>query len=380
MNNKINVLELRDSPWLDGPGRTILETAAKINSEKFGYFIGGFCNKDLTNNPFIDSAIKRNLNIFRINEFSNFDITVFAQIKHIIKSEKINIIHTHETRSDIIGLIVGKLLGIPVITTLHGWIENNFKSRLLTRLDKSLLRFFDHVITVSNKMKEQVLLDGVAKENVTALNNALVLENYHRNSEDQSFRKEIKVGDQTLLVANIGRLSPEKGQTDFIKSAKLVINQNPDVRFILIGIGNDQANLESLVKQLGFEEKILFLGYRNDMINIYNNIDLVVQSSFTEGMPNVILEALAMEVPVIATDVGGTSEVVINNVTGVLVKPGNPREISTHILKFIENKQIYRQMAINGKNLVNCEFGFDVRTKKLSNIYETIYYTNRNRQ
>ena len=367
---KINVLHLRDSPWVDGPGRTILESASRINSGKYGYFIGAFCKRNSMGNPFINAASDRNLNIFRINESHSLDWTILSQIKHLIVREKIDIIHTHEVRSDVIGLIAGKMSGVPVMTTLHGWIQNGFKGKLFTKLDQVILRFFDHVITVSGKMKEEVLRFGLSQERVTVLHNALVIENFRRNQEDGSFRQEIGVGDKTLLAGNIGRLSPEKGQADFIRAAAEILKHCKNAKFALIGSGSDETYLKELVDELNIRDSVIFTGYRNDMLQVYNSLDIVVQSSRTEGMPNVVLEALAMEVPVIATDVGGTSEAVKDNDTGVLISPGNPEEIAAKISEFIGNKGAFKEMAKKGRERVEAKFGFDERTKKLSQIYD----------
>ena len=375
--NRINILHLRDSPWVDGPGRTILESASRINSEKYGYFIGAFCNKDSKGNPFIDTAVGRKLKVFRIDESHSLDWTILSQIKHLIVREKVDIIHTHEVRSDLFGLVAGKLAGVPVMTTLHGWIENGLKGKLFTRIDKGILRLFDHVIAVSEKMKDEVLRFSVKPEKVSVLHNALVIENFSRNSEDRSFREEIGVNGETLLVGNIGRLSPEKGQADFIRSAAKVISRHEDARFVLIGKGDDKPHLEALSRSLGLDEKVLFLGYRSDMVQVYNSLDIVVQTSYTEGMPNVVLEALAMEVPVIATDVGGTSEVIKNNHTGVLVGPGKTEIIAENILNFINTRDVFTKMARNGRRRVVKHFNFDERTKKLSELYDFVNEKNK---
>ncbi len=371
-DQKINILHLRDSPWLDGPGRTILETGARINPSKYGYYIGAFCKKHEQEHPFIRAIQERGLSVFRINESYSFDRSVIAQIRDLIERERIEIVHTHEVRSDIIGLIVGKLSGVPVVTTLHGWIENSLRGKVLIVFDKGILRFFDHVITVSEKMKQQVLHYGVRKDKVTALHNALVIEKYQRKDADNSLRRELEIEDDTLLVGSIGRLSPEKGQSDFIRAAADVLKQFRNVKFLLIGNGQDEHRLRELVKNLGVAKEIIFLGYRSDMLDLYNNFDLVVQSSYTEGMPNVILEALAMEVPVIATDVGGTSEAVTNNETGILIQPGKPEELASKILDFVNNKDSFRRMAENGRKLVEAKFSIDERTRKLSLIYDRL--------
>ena len=367
---RINILHLRDSPWVDGPGRTILESASRINPEKYGYFIGAFCNKNSQGNPFIDTAVERKLKVFRIDESYSLDWTILSQIERLIVREKVDIIHTHEVRSDLFGLVAAKMAGVPVMTTLHGWIQNGLKGKLFTKIDKGILRFFDHVIVVSEKMKDEVLRYSVRPEKVSVLHNALFIENFRRNSGDRSFRGEIGVNDETLLVGNIGRLSPEKGQADFIRSAAKVLSRNKNARFVLIGIGEDKPHLEALSRSLGLDEKVLFLGYRSDMVQVYNSLDLVVQTSYTEGMPNVVLEALAMEVPVIATDVGGTSEVIKNNHTGVLVGPGKTEIIAENILNFIRTRDVFAKMAKYGKKSVVKNFNFDERTKKLSELYD----------
>lgn len=372
-DRKINVLHLRDSPWLDGPGRTILETGARINSSKYGYYIGAFCKRYEHEHPFFRAVQERGLSVFRINESNGFDCSVLLQIRRLIEMERIDIVHTHEVRSDIIGLIVGKLSGVPIVTTLHGWIENGLKGKLFTRLDKTILRFFDHVICVSEKMKMPVLKFGVRKDKVTVLHNALVIENYRRNVADRSFRRELNIGDNTLLIGNIGRLSVEKGQADFIRAAAPVLKEHKNARFVLIGKGDDEPRLKELVKKLGVQKEIIFLGYRPDMPNVYNSLDLVVQSSYTEGMPNVILEALAMEVPVIVTDVGGTSEAIINEETGILIQPGKPEKLATKILTFINNKDAFKRMAERGRKVVESKFNIEERARKLSLIYDRLF-------
>jgi len=370
-------MELRDSPWVDGPGRTILESAGRINPERYGNFIGAFCRRNSTENPFLKAGFQKKLKIFRIDESCSYDPTIILQIRCLIKKENINIIHTHEVRSDIVGLISGKVCRIPVVATLHGWIENGFKGKIFTKLDKTILRFFDHVICVSERMKEEVLPLGIKEEKVSVLHNALVIDNFRRNLEDRSFRREIGAGEETLLVGNIGRFSPEKGQADFVLAASAVLKKHKDARFVLIGKGNDEARLRELAQDLGIRNEIIFAGYRTNMVNVYNSLDLVVQSSYTEGMPNVILETLAMEVPVIATDVGGTSEAVTDNETGILIQPGKPEEMAARILDFVKDKDAFQRMAEKGRKVIEAKFSIDERTKKLSKIYDRLIYEKR---
>lgn len=369
---RINVLHLRDSSWVDGPGRTILQTAVNIDSDKYGYYIGAFCRRHSLENVFYKEAVERKLNVFRIEESHSFDPTIICRIKQLIESENVNIIHTHEVRSDVVGLIAGKITKRPVISTLHGWIQNGLKGKLYTTLDKSILPFFDHLIAVSERMKEDVIRIGVSKEKVSVLHNALVIDNYKRDRSDSTFRKQIGIDDGMYLIGNIGRLSPEKGHVDFLAAAAEVLKNYKNIKFVLIGSGSEESNLRKIIEELNIGNSVIFAGYRNDMLTVYNSLDLVVQSSYTEGMPNVVLEALAMEVPVIATDVGGTSEAIISNETGILIQPRDPRKLAMKIIQYLKNTNSVAAMVINGRKLVETKFDFTERTKMLSNIYTAL--------
>lgn len=368
----INILHLRDSPWVDGPGRTIIETGVRIDPSKFGYHIGAFCKKNVENIIFINLAKQRNLKVYPIRESGRIDPKVFPEITKIIDKENIDIIHTHEVRSDMVGLICSAYKRIPVIATLHGWIENNVKGRLYTGIDKRMLRYFDAIIAVSEKMKREVSELGINKDKIHVLHNALVLENYKRDFSQRQFRSELGITDEDLLVANIGRLSPEKGQSDFIYAANDTLKKTQNIKFVLIGIGPDRDKLVKLVNDLGLQKHVIFAGYKQNMEKLYGSIDLIVQSSHTEGLPNVVLEAMAMGVPVIATNVGGTAEIIQNGQTGILVLPGKPHAIAEHIIRFRRNPEDYINMTKNGIDIIQKYFDISVRTKKLEVIYETI--------
>ncbi|MCK4586212.1 MAG: glycosyltransferase, partial [Gammaproteobacteria bacterium] len=345
---KINVLHLRDSPWVDGPGRTIHESAAAIDNNRFNYIIGAFEGVSDEQSPFISEALKRNLNVITIQEKGAFDLSTFRQILKYIDDHDVHILHTHEFRSDLIGLICAKIKRIHVITTVHGFISNNFKGKLYTFANKLLLRFFCRVIVVSGKMKSQLEHLYVSSKKIEVLYNALVIERYKVDWQLKNFRNELGVGDDVCLIANIGRLSPEKGQRDFLTAAAKVASKNTNAIYLLIGIGPEENNLRNYVSELGLEDAVRFLGYRKDMIDIYNGLNLVVQSSYTEGMPNVILESLIMSVPVLASDVGGTREAVEGHASSKLFTPGDIDFLVSAINQFMEERDKYQKLAILG--------------------------------
>jgi glycosyltransferase involved in cell wall biosynthesis len=369
---KITVLDLRDSPWTDGPGRTILECAEDICKEKFRVIIGAFDSGRIDGTPYEHEARKKGLDVFRIRERSAFDIRVFQQIANFVNEHRIGLLHTHDFRSHLVGIVAAKLFRRPIVATVHGWISNNGKSKIKTALDKWIVCRSDHVIAVS-KATLKLLGKGIDDDHVTVIPNALRPEQFIPMRPFGKFRESLSIEPDEIVIANIGRLNPEKGQELFIEAAKEIAARNRKVRFLLIGIGRDQEKLEALVKNYGLERYVIFAGFRNDMASIYNDIDLVVQSSWTEGMPNVVLESLLMEVPVIATDVGGTSEVMSNGNTGVLIAPGDLKGLIKLISEFIENRIAMVEMAKRGREDVMRRFNHAERVKKLESVYESVF-------
>jgi glycosyltransferase involved in cell wall biosynthesis len=242
---------LRDSPWVCGPGRTIIETGCHLDPNRFDYHVGAFVNKSHEVNPFVDGASLRKLKVLPIVETGSFDLRVIPQILRLIDINNIDILHTHEVRSDFFGLICAKLRHRPVIATAHGWIVNGLRGRLYTLADRKCLRFFDHIIAVSEKVRGTILKSGVNEEKVTTLHNALVTDHFIADPKDTSFRDELAISKDTIVVANIGRLSPEKGQADFLKAAKKVIHHFQDVKFVLIGTGPDREKRKILISASG---------------------------------------------------------------------------------------------------------------------------------
>ena len=373
-NNKkrtINILDLRDSPWVDGPGRTILDCARSLQDTEYNIIIGAFSGGKQKTNAYAEEAISRGLTVLNIEERSAFDMRVVKRIFDIVDEHNIDIIHTHDFRSNLFGIVCGKIKRRPVITTVHGWIANDMKGKIYTIIDKLLLRLFDRIITVSERTSGLVRKAWVPNRKVHVISNALIGGMFVPDKADTRFRNEIGVSADTKLIANIGRLSPEKGQYEFLQSACEIVKSNKNVKFILIGIGPDKEMLDAYVKENKLEGFVIFCGYRDDMTVIFNSLDLIVQSSYTEGMPNVILEAQFMKVPVIATDVGGTAEIIKHLRTGILLEPGSVFELTKEIKKYLEKSDEYIRMADDGRELVEDKFEHGNRVKKLIKVYES---------
>jgi glycosyltransferase involved in cell wall biosynthesis len=368
----LRILDLRDSPWVDGPGRTVLETAERVNSDRFTIIVGGFYSGDASDNVYLGAAKGRSLEICPIPDSHAYDIRFVKAVAESVRRLDIHVVHTHDFRSSAAGYFATRKAGIPLVTTCHGWITNSAKGHIYKQLDIQLLRRFDMVITVSDKMSKYLKSRGFRDDILRTIPNTLVTEDYVVDKSDSRFRDELSIPKSTKLIANIGRLSPEKGQDLLIEAASVVLADRQDILLVFVGIGSEKEHLEEKAASLGMTERVRFVGYRTDMSRIYNSVDLVVQSSLTEGMPNVILEALLMETPVIATDVGGTSEIVEHGVSGYLIDAGATSQISSAINDFLQREQNHREMARRGSQKVRSEFDSSRRVELLESVYSSV--------
>lgn len=369
----INVLHLRDTNKICGPGKTIIETACRIDKNNFNLTIGLFLLKKEKNNIYYNAAKERGVGIIPIRMFHQFDISTIHRIIRIIKEKNIHILHSHEYKSDIIAFFISRFVKIQIVTTIHGWIENTFKSKVYIEAGKKTLPYFNKVIAVSPKIKSQLLSLGVSERNISLIYNGIVVENYNPGSYPQRLlRTKYNIPDEAILIGNVGRLSQEKGQTQFLLAAKEVCRQNDKTYFVIIGDGPDYDQLKKTAIQYHIENKVIFTGHVQDVRPFYQDLDIIALTSFTEGFPNVILEALCMNKPVVATDVGGVADIVIDGVTGYLVKAGHYQDIAAKLIKLVEYPEIANLLVENGKKRIKERFQFNKRVEKIEELYRCV--------
>ena len=366
----IRVLDLRDTHEIGGPGKTILETSRAIDASRFVMHLGVFLTRDEPDDtPFIAAARDYELPVHAIRGFNQYDPRLIWRVVELVKTLDIDILHAHEVKSDVIAFLASKLRRVSIMTTLHGWIGNGPRQRLLTALDKRIAPRFDRIIAVSDRIRDEISAAGVPSENLLLLHNAIVLDRYRRTGQSGYLAELLGGPVASPVIASIGRMSPEKGHADLIEALRIVMVQGHKVSAVLIGDGPERRSLLQQVQALGLEDSVHFTGHVNEPQRILEDIDLMVLPSHTEGLPNAALEALAMEVPVLATHVGGTPEVITDGQTGRLVAPRSPAALAAALVDFVTDPRPWRRMAKQGRDVVERQFDFQTRTRRLEAVY-----------
>lgn len=368
----IRVLHLRDSPWVDGPGRTILETGTHVDAGRIDYHIGAFVPPGNDAHPLVEAARARGLAVHPIVDHGGVGQDLVSRIVDLMDEHGIDVLHTSEFRSNVIAQACRRRRrSVTLVVTAHGWIANDLRGRLFRVADKMLLRRFDAVIFVSRAMTRLVPRWWLGDERVHVLHNALVLDRY---GTDWLRRPRRRAGeDGVVRMLNVGRLSPEKGQVLLLEAFAGAARDLPRVRLGFAGIGPMEAELRAVADRLGISGRVDFLGYIQDMPSLYADTDLVIQSSFTEGLPNVILEAAYLRVPILATAVGGTDEVVRDGVTAKLIQSRSRSALEEGIRNFLDDPAAYAAMAHAAHDDIRQRFSFAARTDRLMDIYEGLF-------
>jgi glycosyltransferase involved in cell wall biosynthesis len=365
----VRLLYVRDTLTICGPGKTILNTWRTIDRSRYHVTIVATEPNAGGRNLLLDTARRLGARAIDLSIGRGVDLVAAWKLIRLIKEHRIDILQTHDAQTRRIGVIAAALTGVHHITSVHGWIFNDRKEQVAKWLDARLIGHADAVIAVSDKLQQELVAAGVPAEKITVLHNAIVVSDYAPAAGAASMREELGILNDQPVISIVGRLSLEKGHHIFLQAARLVVNEVPDARFLIVGDGPLEAPLRESVERLGLGRNVIFTGHRSNLAGIYGITDVLVISSFTEGVPNVLLEAFAYGKPAVATAVGGVPEVMRNGVDGWIVESGDHAAIAARTLMLLENPALRRQMGAAGRAAIEDKFNFAHRTRALEQLY-----------
>jgi glycosyltransferase involved in cell wall biosynthesis len=317
--------------------------------------------------PFGDWLGQQGFRAHRIALRRTFDVLAARRVRRLLNRG--TILHTHT-------LVAGNVLGAlaspgPVIRHLH--IENSFRPAtepLLRRLDNATSRRCARLIAVSDDTRRAYERQGYRPGSIEVIYNGIEPDGA---SPAGGLRAQLGIPAGAPLVGEIGRLCAVKGQRELIQA----LPHLPDVRLVLVGKdleqgGAFQAELERDAERLGVRERVVFAGHRDDARALLDELDLFVLPSWTEGLPVVVLEAMAHGRAVVATPVGGTPEVVEDGETGVLVPPRDPRTLADAVGRLLADPDLRRRMGEAGRARVATRFSREAMTRRVLEIYDEV--------
>lgn len=326
-------------------------------------------------NDFVLESKKNDLDIATIEmvhyKFRYWNVLLnLLHLCKIIRDKKINMLHTHGYRSNIIGALAAKITGIPSISTCHGWIDNTRALRLYNQLDKIFLRLSDKIIVVSHQIQSELIKRGLRAKSIEVLPNAIEAKKYENISRQRSVKRD-KLGfdDKVPIIGSVGRLSSEKGYNYLLQACSVVVKKMPTLKIIIVGDGPERTFLKKLAQNMGLGKAVFFTGFLERIEDWLSIMDIFVISSKTEGSPLVLLEAMAAGLPVIATKVGEIPNILTHHQNGILIDYGNVKDLSDSILYLLNNLIKAKEMAVAGRKLVEQEYNVVKWIQQIESIY-----------
>ncbi|MFZ5801308.1 MAG: glycosyltransferase, partial [Candidatus Omnitrophota bacterium] len=298
-------------------------------------------------------------------------------LRNIIKKGRIDLLHINTNIiSGLPAILAAKISGIPCVCHLR-------QTRALIKRERFFAKWVDKFIVTNEKARKTYARDIPADE-LVLIYNGIDVEKFgnEKTVEDRKLRMELGVKDNEAVVGMVGRIVEGKGHTEFIKAAAIVKTMNPKTKFLVVG-GYPTPNREleqqlmSLAYQLNLNGNLRFIGWRDDIKSITGVFDIAVQlSTKPEGFGLTCIEAMALNKPVIATNIPGPSEIVVDGVTGFLVPPGNPQAIAEKIEYLLEHPDVAQEMGKAGRKRVEERFNIKETVRKIEKVYEEIINAN----
>jgi glycosyltransferase involved in cell wall biosynthesis len=299
-----------------------------------------------------------------------WDWTVFGELLRLCRRERVAIWHGHDYKSNFLGLLLRRFWPMRLVTTVHGWVKHTRRTPLYYWIDRLCLPRYELVICVSPDLVEQALACGTPPRRCVLVENGIDTEVYRRRQDAAAAKRSIGVAPETFLIVSVGRLSEEKGFETLIRSVARLLREGKDVALRIAGEGDQQARLEALIAELGCSRQVGLLGYQADPCPLYEAADAFALASLREGLPNVLLEALAMGVPVVATRVAGIPRLIEDGQTGLLVEPGSEAGLAEALGRLHADGALRERLRQAGRCTVETRYSFAERIRRLSEMYD----------
>ncbi|KHE93350.1 MAG: glycosyltransferase family 4 protein [Candidatus Scalindua rubra] len=366
---KFNILYLHNESIMGGAEIGLLNLVKRLDKN---FFVPHFaCSRE---GHFVDELRKLEI----LPDFVQFPsirrpnpVRIYNTIRNlidIIKNKQIDLIHSNQPRSNLFGAIAAKIKNLPIV-----WHERCLERGVFD--SDNIFSFLpDRIICNSSAVRNRFTKDKIDAK-IKIIINGVDLSEFNPELNGSVIRKEFNIDENELVIGTIGRIDPEKGYECFLESARVILQDVRNVRFLIVGGAFNESSLafekslNEMPVEKGIDKKTIFTGFRKDIPQLLASMDVVVLPSGIDACSRVLFEAMAMQKPVVATNAGGTPEIVQDGITGLLVKPRDSSDMAESIMKLLQNKPLSEQYGKAGRKRVEEMFTIERNIKETENVY-----------
>ena len=257
--------------------------------------------------------------MWEISESGAADPRTVRDLFRLCRKLRVAVWHGHDYKTNLLGLLISRWWPMKLVTTVHGWTRHTARTKVYYHVDNWSLSRYDHVVTVSPKLYDHCRGHGIPEERLSYIPNGIELSDYERQQTLADARQRLGIEPNRLVIGTVGRFSTEKSVDRAIRTIAQIRRTRPEAQLHLIGDGPERDRLKALASELGVSDAVRFWGWQAPLQRFYETMDVLLLPSLTEGLPNVVLEAMAMGVPVAATNVGGVTDLLDHGRCGVIL-------------------------------------------------------------
>lgn len=313
-----------------------------------------------------------NAPIIGIDDHGPFDRSVIRQCLQVCRERNVTVWHAHDYKSNAVGLMVKRHHPMHLVTTTHGWVRKTWKTPLYYAVDRFCLKRYQQVICVSQDLHHACEQLNVPEQRLHLIDNAIVTDDYDMSPPTQSERSRFGATKGQVLLGACGRLSEEKGFDLLITAVTRLVQEGLDVGLVIAGEGHLKEQLQQQIEQSGMQDRVQLAGFLGDPRALYRSIDVFVLSSLREGLPNVVLEAMASGRTVLTTRVNGIPRLVTDGCNGIVIDCDSVEQLHSGLQTLLKDSKLRASLADAGRQTVETEFSFRLRMERVIQVYDEL--------
>jgi len=371
----LRILELRSVFGTGGgPEKTILLGAAQADPARYRVTV---CYIRDRRDPVFhidDRARRLGIDYVEVHERHSADPAVWGHLRRLIRHRDIDIVHAHDYKTNVLALALGRYESITPLATAHGWTGHSRRERwIYYPADRAILARYPRVIAVSSEIRDALVRAGAREASTTVVLNGIDPSRFVRHPDRrEAARRLYGLAPDDIVVGAVGRLEPQKNFDLLIRTFAAVNAQRPRARLVIAGDGGLRAILDRQITDAGLTDRCRLVGHIGDVGTFHDALDLFVQSSDYEGTPNAVLEAMALETPIVATDAGGTAELARDGKEAVIVPCMDEAALTRALIEALTDTAAAARRARAARHRVEGPLSFASRMKQVEGIYDEL--------
>ena len=365
----IRVLQFLSNFAIGGTERQVVNLARGLDPARFEVHLG--CLRQW--GELLGDVTERGISVaeYRITRLINARaMRERLRLAQDLKWARVEVVHTYNFNGNVFAIPAARLAGVPVVVASIRGLDVDL-SPLKRRAQRLVCRLAHRIVVNAQAVRQNLIADGYDPGKIVVIRNGIDLSRFRSLRADGSLRHQLGLPPRVPLVAVFTRLIPLKGLEYFLEAAALVSQRVANARFLVVGDylakqngeivsdGTYRTELERYASRLGLDGRVTFTGFRRDVPELLSEVAVSVLPSVGEGLSNAILEAMAVGVPVVATDVGGNSEAIQDGVTGFVVPPRDAPALARGICQFLEDGGLASRFALAGRQRVAEHFSLE---------------------